>query len=269
MSPTTTISLSSESSSFLSTTVHPELDLDERDGHYNYSCGLLDFSILIPNHLDAKADLRNATAFHFNFKKDPKTSDTGWELKTLHFFTGELKLSIIIEAIEKAVHSRGHKIKFFFDEHVMKYRVENPEATLEINCEPTNSIMSIFGFDRRRLYGHKYYWADHSIYPIESIANTIRVNCDLVDASSSFHNGVSSHTLHEFIPSRVINYKMNERPLNHIYLPIVRQRICNVNISVTDQDGKPIRMVKGGRIICLIGIKKNKQTATSSIKAKC
>lgn len=253
-STTTTISLSSESSTFLSTTIHPELELDDR---HDYSCGLLDFSILIPNQLDRKIDLDESNnVFYFNNRKG---NGPWWTLNTYIYNKDEHKLSDVIETIENHVLSKGFIIKFVFDEHTMKYRFENPKTDLEIDGEPLNAMLTIFGFDRRRLYGSKHYWADRNIYPIDSIAQSIRVNCDLVNTSSSFNNGESSHTLHKFHPSSVIDYKMIERPHNHIYLPVGRQRICNINITVTDQDDKPIHLVKGARIICLIGIKKAKR----------
>lgn len=250
----TIISLSAEDSSFLSTTIHPEIELDER---HDYSCSLLDFSILSPTPAQAYIIINESNQkFFYNYQNN---NTSGWIHSTISIVPGEYTFMAIAKSIEDHLRPRGFIIKFVFDEHNMKYRFENPEADLEINIEPDNTILRVFGFGKRRLHGSKLYWAEQNIYPYTNIQQPIRVNCDLVDTSSSFHNGASSHTLHEFLPNAAVNYKMIERPHNHIYLPIGRQRIGSVNIKVTDQNDRPISLLKSERIICRIGIRKTKR----------
>lgn len=87
---------------------------------------------------------------------------------------------------------------------------------------------------------------------IQSVGN-IRIDCDLI--TGSFHNGKSTHTIHEFAPTVEAGCKISEQPSSLIYLPVIKRRINEVNITVVDQMGNLIDF-RGEEITCRIHIKR-------------
>lgn len=237
------VSLSGNSSS-LSTNLYPEIELDEQ---YDYSCCLLDFSIQFPALKAVLTEKNNSFAYFYGY------SDGVIELPT-----GEHETQSIAMQINKQMREAKIWMKLRFDRNTMKYHIE-ASPNLRINFRKfRDSVASIFGFDEANedeLTGNVSYEADYSIAKPFDV-ETIRVDCDLVNGGS-FHDGIGTHTLHEFYPPPISNYKMIEQPDNLIYLPVVKQRISSINITLTDQSGKPIDLVAGVQVHCRISVKRN------------
>lgn len=211
---------------YLSTNFHPELELDER---FEYSCCLLDFSI------------QNISMKHI-FDVGHSLSYTCKEAVRSLTISGEQSMPSIMYDVETHLAKEGCKLQIYFDKYKMKFRIKTSNDTFTFT---PNSIGSAIGFDPQKLGENSITYADHSIGQFD--VEAIRVNCDLV--GGSFHNGISTHTVHEFQPKPVSNYKLIEQPQHLIYLPIIKQRINSVNITVTDQDGNLLNL-KGGEIHC-------------------
>lgn len=231
------ISLSGESSS-LSTNFYPEIELDDQ---YEYSCCLLDLSIQTTILKVVLDDSNNVLTFRH-----------GENYGFIELPTGKHEIQYIIKQIEERLLKYDVRATFRFDEHTMKYFITT-SLKLQIDFVAPRSIGPIFGFDWQKLYGGTTTRADHSIGNLD--IQMIRVNCDLVNAS--YHNGISTHAIHEFHPKDYSNYKMIEQPNNLIYLPVDKQRISAINITVTDQDGDPIDDLRDKQIHCRINIKRN------------
>lgn len=221
----------------LSASFHPEIELDEQ---YDYSCCLLDLSIETST---LKAELK--------YSNNLLSVNIGDKNHSMELPTGEHEIDHIAHLIEEYVHTLGSKVSFWLDKRTMTY-VITTDPFLNIDFTVARSVGSVFGFGWQSLHGNMSYTAPHSLGNLD--VETIRVNCDLVNAS--FHDGIRSHVLHEFHPNEISNYKMIEQPHTLIYLPIARQSISAVNLTVTDQDGKRIDILDGRHMICRINIKR-------------
>lgn len=240
------LTLSGNGSS-LTTNIHPGIELDER---FNYSCCLLDAIIHCPTWKTVVDDSNNKFPFTFN-----------GSTHTIAEGHGEHTLSHIAEEIERKMASQALVLSFILDKQTMIYRIELGRHDIRIGFDRPDTVRSIFGFESIGLLGEDSYWAENSVHNFN--ADTIRFNCDLVNGS--FHNGIRTHTLHEFQPTAIVNYKMIEHPHHLIHLPVIKRYINSVNVTVTDQDGQPIVLNEGSKIICRINIKRDSPTPPTGI----
>lgn len=231
------ICLSGRGSS-LSASFHPEIELDEQ---YDYSCCLLDMSIELPPLKAVLTKSNNVLSLH-----------SFGEKKVFELPTGEQELEDIIDLIEDYVVDSGSRLSIWLNTNSMKYMIAT-DPFLHIDFTNPRSVGSVFGFELKKLHGNTTYQATHSVTNLHT--ETIRVNCDWVNAS--FHNGVRTHVLYEFLPKEFSNYKMVEQPHSLIYLPIGKQSINAINLTVTDQQGKRIKDLDGTQIVCRINIKRD------------
>lgn len=222
-------------SSLLRTTFHPEIELDQR---YTYSCSLLDFYTYnsIPNVHESN------NKFHY------RTNEKS-ENQVIIIPIGAYEVEQIGEFIGDALREKDHRFRLFPNLNTMKCRIE---SDVFIDFSQPNSIGSILGFGKQILKGETYHIAD-DIVNIQTV-NSIRVDCDLT--TGSFHNGKSTHTIYEFTPSVDHGYKISEQPKHLIYLPLIRHRISELNISIVDQDGRLVDF-RGEKITCRVHIKRD------------
>lgn len=171
---------------------------------------------------------------------------------------GEHTLSHIAKKIQQKMTSYGHVFSIVLDKNTMKYHIEMGREDIRIDFDQFDTVRSIFGFESDSLLGETSYWAENNVHNFN--VDTIRFNCDLVNGS--FHNGTRTHTLHEFHPNALVaGYKTIEHPHHLIHLPVIKRHISSVNVTVTDQDGQPIVLNEGSRIICRINIKRDSPVA--------
>lgn len=214
---------------------HPEIELDER---YAYSCCLLDFYTYnsIPN-IDEKNN-----KFHFSTGLNEPT-------QVITLPKGSYELNDIGEYLRAELIKV--KIPFFFQANAktMRFMIE---SNITIDFSQHDSIGSVLGFSKRTFDASEGCESD-LLVNIQRI-NSIRIDCDLT--TGSFHNGKSTHTIYEFSPSVAVGYRILEQPKHLIYLPIVRHRINELNISIVDQDGNFVDF-RGEQITCRIHIKRD------------
>lgn len=221
-------------SSLLHSSFHPEIELDDR---FSYSCSLLDFYTYnsIPNIHNGNNKL------HYQL-------EVRGEKQVLEIPVGSYELNMIGAYLEKEFHGRGIQFRMHSNANTMKCRIE---SEIFIDFTQPNSIGSVLGFNRK-LPAFGVHTSDQ-IANIQSV-NSIRIDCDLT--TGSFHNGRSTHTIYEFSPSVDPGYKINEQPKHLIYLPVIRRRINELNISIADQDGKLVDF-RGEKITCRIHIRRD------------
>lgn len=89
------------------------------------------------------------------------------------------------------------------------------------------------------------------------------VNCDVI--SGSYINGERRHVIHQFATSasHMKGRILVEIPKNLNYFPIKYKNLHSIQISIVDQNGKPID-IYGGEIICRINIKRDKITSVKN-----
>lgn len=222
-------------SSLLRTCFHPEIELNKE---YSYSCSLLDFYTYnsIPNIHE------NNNKFHYSISEQSET-----EVITIP--VGSYEINTIAEYLEKELDERKHIFRLNPNINTMKCRLE---SDVHIDFTQPNSVGRVLGFSKRKLMAGEYHTSDN-VVNIQTV-NSIRIDCDLT--AGSFHNGKSTHTIYEFSPDVDPGYKITEQPNHLIYLPVIRYRISELNISIVDQDGKLVDF-RGEKITCRIHIKRD------------
>lgn len=214
---------------------HPEIELDTR---HTYSCCLLDFYTYnsIPN-IDEKNN-----KFHFS-------TGVNEPMQVITVPKGSYELNDIGEFLREQLAKK--KIPFYFHANVKTMRF-SIECNIIIDFSPRDSIGSVLGFSKRIFEASDVRESD-LLVNIQRI-NSIRIDCDLT--TGSYHNGKCTHTIYEFSPTVEPGYRIMEQPKHLIYLPIVRHRINELNISIIDQDGYPVDF-RGEQITCRIHIKRD------------
>lgn len=230
-------------SASLSARFHPEIVLDDQ---CSYSCSLIDFSCdFIPNVNSKNNKLHwEARAFF-----DPVEG-------VIEIPPGNYQFEEIAEILIKETSKLKYQItKVTLDEKSMTTTIETSDINLYLDFDHPDSIGMLLGFDKKLTGGHKKYVSQQKVNKKFHLTTSIRIDCDLV--TGAFHNGNHTHTLHEFIPHYDASlHKIEEQPINMIYLPIARRRINYVNISVLNQNGEPIDF-QGGHLRCRIHVKKD------------
>lgn len=222
-------------SSLLHATFYPEIELDEK---FNYSCSLLDFYTYnsIPNiHEDNNK-------FHYSTSKDNL-------IEVITIPVGSYEIDKIGVYLEKELHKRKITFHLNANTNTMKCKIE---CDAVIDFTQSKSIGSVLGFSKRKLIANHLHTSD-KVVNIQTV-NSIRINCDLT--TGSFHNGASTHTIYEFSPTVDPGYKINEQPRHLIYLPVIRKRISEINVTIVDQDGRLVDF-RGEKITCRIHIKRD------------
>ena len=70
--------------------------------------------------------------------------------------------------------------------------------------------------------------------------NSILVNCDLV--GGSYLNGKEVPIIHSFFPTVDPGDKINEKPVEYIYLPVASDVIRRMTVWLTDQNQEPVNL---------------------------
>lgn len=214
---------------------HPEIELDER---YSYSCCLLDFYTYnsIPN-IDEKNNM-----FHFS-------TEVNAPMQVITVPKGSYELNDIGDYLREELRKKEIPFYYHANEKTMRFSIE---CNLIIDFTQKNSIASVLGFSKKIFDASNGEQSD-LLVNIQRI-NSIRIDCDLT--TGSYHNGKSTHTIYEFSPTVASGYRIWEQPKHLIYLPIVRHRINELNISIIDQDGNFVDF-RGEQITCRIHIKRD------------
>lgn len=231
-----TLTLTGNSSS-LTAYFHPEIVLDNR---FNYSCSLLDFYTYnsIPNIHE------NNNKFYYRLPKSRK------QIKEIVIPVGSYEIDEIGAFLKKKFHEKDIQFSLRGNRNTMRCEIEAPD--IAIDFQRSDSIGQMLGFNQGILEPSTTVHESNQLVNIHHI-NSVRIDCDLT--AGSYHNGQLSHTIYEFSPSVNPGYKINEQPRNLIYLPVVRQRINNINIRVVDQSGQLVDF-RGETITCRIHIRK-------------
>jgi hypothetical protein len=186
-------------------------------------------------NLDTYYSFPNIDATNNNFKYSP---DNGVTWLNIDISEGSYELVDIAEVIETNLRAKGHAKDITITPNNNTLRTELKIAeNYKVDFTTPNSIRTVLGFNA------KVY--THGINDSEDIVNilnvtSLKVTSDIIGASYS--NGATDNVLYSFFPNAGPGYKIVERPVNLIYLPVLPNTISSMETKLVDQNGKLINL---------------------------
>lgn len=214
-------------SSFLTTDYSPPIELDKNE---NYEMGLVD--------LQGYNSIPNIHSHNNMFYYDDKV---------IEIPPGSYEVEDIERYLKEAV---GDAVTLQINANTNTLKCEI-KCTVIINCEPSDSVCRMLGFNKRKLDANKKHESDNSVNILS--VETIYIKCNITNGS--YHNNEISHTLFHFSPNLPPGYKIVIHPMNVIYLPINCQTISNITLVLVDQTGKLVNF-RGENITIGLHLKK-------------
>jgi len=98
-----------------------------------------------------------------------------------------------------------------------------------------NSLASVLGFDKILLND-----GEHMSTKLVDIMDITLLKVMVNTIEGSYNNGQTEGAIYTFFPGVAPGYKIMEKPANPIYLPVSTQKITTFNVSLVDQDNKPV-----------------------------
>lgn len=222
--------------STLASNINPPLVLDDNE---QYVLGVINFESYnsIPN-IDSSNNL-----LHIGQDVIITIPEGSYEAEDIVKLL-QIKLAQIAQTYRKNI-----TLVLKFNRNTLKSEIK---CTEDIDFTRKNSIGSLLGFNNKLLSANKHYISDHPVDIIK--VNAICIECNLV--FNSYNNGKPDHILHMFYPTTASGYKIVEKPLNVIYLPINTRYISEIVLKITDQDGNLVNL-RGERVTVRLHLKKS------------
>lgn len=120
-----------------------------------------------------------------------------------------------------------------------------------IDFQPADSIGTILGFSQKVLDPKQTHTSDLPVNIVK--VRTIHINSNIT--RGAFYHDRPSHTIYEFPIKVDPGYAIDETPRNLIYLPVNKQEIGNITLTVLDQNFDLVNF-RGEEIIIRLELKK-------------
>lgn len=223
-------------SSVLSSRYYPPIILED----YNYALGL---ESLVTWNSFPNIDSNNNKFYFFTPDKKEhyiEIPEGSYEIEDIESYLNKEIKNYMEHYFQYEIDKHGNRIKKFKmltpsliirgNNNTLKSEVK---CTLDINFSRKDSLGNLLGFKDTILKAHKTHISD---FPAKILkVNALCVYCNIV--TGSYKNGSPVHVIHQFFPTVPPGYKIVERPLNVIYLPINTKQIDEIIVKITDQEG--------------------------------
>jgi len=126
----------------------------------------------------------------------------------------------------------GESIKITANTNTLKSVIEISNNFI-VDFRVESSIASVLGFA-----GEIY---KEGLHESQNVVNVLSINSILVNIvmiGGPYVNGKTQHTIYSFFPNVSPRYKIVENLRNFVYLPVILDKIRNMETVVTDQNGK-------------------------------
>jgi len=179
------------------------------------------------------SDENNVFRYSPGFIEDGSTGQRQWV--EVQISEGSYDLIDIAETIKIAMKRNGHNddaVKTSANTNTLKSVLEI-QGDFQVDFRARNSISSVLGF-RNQVY-------EESIHESQNVVNILSINSILVNVDvigGSYVNGRTQNTIYSFFPNVSPSYKIVENPRNLVYLPVILDKINQMETVVTDQNGK-------------------------------
>lgn len=161
--------------------------------------------------------------------------------------TGAYEIDDINEVLQK--HMGKDNIRIKGNNNTMKAEIT---SKYYIDFSKDGSIGSLLGFSKVK----KVLEPNTGHTGVETVrilkVNSIDVTCNIIQGS--YRDGENRHILHTFYPTVAPGFKIVEKPLNLVYLPLNTSFISDIVLNILDQDGNLIDF-RGEAITVRIHIK--------------
>ena len=124
------------------------------------------------------------------------------------------------------------------------------KSNQDIDFTKSDSIGDLLGFRPQILKADKLHTSELPISIIK--INSLRVECNIT--RGAYSNGKEVHTIHEFFPAVPPGFKIIEKPLEIIYLPVTVKSIDYLQLRLVDQDGDLVNF-RGETVIVRLHLK--------------
>jgi len=249
--------LSGTTSNFVTYNNHAQLHPSKK---YEAALLSLDMYNSIPNIIDGKNNV-------FEYSVD---NGNTWKIITIG--TGAYELTAINNEIQRKMIAEGDfdknnllcYITITANESRGRSIINITNADYQVAFKSPDSIGSVLGFKANNLLSYGYTESPTKVDIMH--INSILVNIDII--SGSYLMGNSSSTIHTFYPNVGFGYKIIERPNPVIWFPVSRSDISQMELTLTDQDGKLID-IGGERLtvrICVREVRNGQNEIIEAIK---
>lgn len=238
----TQVILEGDSSNF-TTNFNPPLKLFD-DKEYSIALVNLETYYSFPN---VEAGINN------KFRYSP---DNGLNFYEIEIETGSYEIVDLNDVIFQKMKVNGHfdtasdtsYINIYPNENTLKVVMELRSGYV-VDFTPTDSLKTLLGFEAQT-YNAPVNESTNAVQIIP--VNSILINVDVV--SGAYVGGTLQPIIYSFFPSVGPGFKIIEIPRNLVYLRMNRKQIANINIRITDQDGKLLNL-RGEKVTLRLHIK--------------
>ena len=199
----------------------------------NYVLGLYSLTTYnsIPNIIANEND-----TISFEKVSSVKTSTSGSvknkeEENTITIPSGSYEIVQLGEYLTKKLKGKNIVFSLSINPSTMKVEMECSHKVIF----PPKSIRKILGFKK-----DWYEPGAHTSELIPEISAIPIINLEYNIVDGSFQNGIKSHCLYAFTPSVAPGFKIIERPITMLFLPVRHREISTITLRLTDQWGKLI-----------------------------